>query len=308
MGHPISSNRAIRLKNEIASRSHGWKPPKRARVWFGGDDGIRTHDLCSAIAALSQLSYIPTGNESIPAPRRVRRAVPASGRPTGRIARMTVDDVMAELKSLGNEKVRAQNARNGAGENQFGVKMGDLRAIAKRIKTDHELALGLWKTGNIEARQLATLILKPKLLSADEIDQMVREVSYGWLADWLMTNVVKPHQQKEELRQKWMSDPHPSAARAGWSLTTERVGKSPDGLNLAGLLDRIEKEMADASDYAKWTMNFCLIEIGLEHPEHRQRAIAIGEKAGAYRDYPVSKGCTSPFAPIAITELAARKG
>jgi hypothetical protein len=24
-----------------------------------GDDGIRTHDLCSAIAALSQLSYIP---------------------------------------------------------------------------------------------------------------------------------------------------------------------------------------------------------------------------------------------------------
>jgi len=31
----------------------------------GGDDGIRTHDLCSAIAALSQLSYIPTGTEII---------------------------------------------------------------------------------------------------------------------------------------------------------------------------------------------------------------------------------------------------
>lgn len=221
---------------------------------------------------------------------------------------MTVDEVMAELKSLGNPKVQAQNARNGAGKNQFGVKMGDLRAIAKRIKTNHELALALWKTGNIEARQLATLILNPKLLTAGQVDEMVREVSYGWLADWLMAHVVKLHPQKEELRRKWMSDPHPSAARAGWSLTTERVGKSPDGLDLGVLLDRIEEEMPDAPEYAKWTMNFCLIEIGVEHPALRQRALAIGEKAGAYRDYPVSKGCTSPFAPIAIAELAARKG
>jgi hypothetical protein len=36
--------------------------------------------------------------------------------------------------------------------------------------------------------------------------------------------------------------------------------------------------------------------------------MAIGEKLGLYRDYPVSKGCTPPFAPIAITELAKRKG
>ena len=40
----------------------------------------------------------------------------------------------------------------------------------------------------------------------------------------------------------------------------------------------------------------------------RKRAIAIGERLGIYRDYPVSKGCTSPFAPIWIQEMVRRQG
>ena len=55
-------------------------------------------------------------------------------------------------------------------------------------------------------------------------------------------------------------------------------------------------------------MNFCLAEIGINFPEHRDRAIAIGEMRCAFRDYPVSKGCTSPCAPIWIAAMVARKG
>lgn len=43
-------------------------------------------------------------------------------------------------------------------------------------------------------------------------------------------------------------------------------------------------------------------------PEHRKRALAVGEKLGVYRDFPVSKGCTSPFAPIWINEMVSRQG
>lgn len=221
---------------------------------------------------------------------------------------MTRDEVMAELKSLGNEAVRKHNEKSGAGKNQFGVKMGDIRNVAKKIKADHDLALQLWKTGNLEARFLATLILNVKQLSASDIDKMVRDIDYGHLADWFNNYVVKQHPEKESLRQKWMADNDPSAGRAGWSLTTEAVSKNPESLDYSALLDRIEREMATAPELAKWSMNFCLIDIGIHSPEQRNRAIAIGEKIGAYRDYPVSKGCISPFAPIAITELAKRKG
>jgi 3-methyladenine DNA glycosylase AlkD len=91
-------------------------------------------------------------------------------------------------------------------------------------------------------------------------------------------------------------------------LTSERIGKDADGLDLPALLDRIEAEMGDAAPEPQWTMNFCLAGIGIHFPKHRKRAVAIGEALGVYRDYPVPKGCTSPFAPVWIKEMVRRQG
>lgn len=220
---------------------------------------------------------------------------------------MTLKDALAQLKARGDDKVVARNRRNGAGDNQFGVAMGDIRKLAATIKTDHALAMQLWDTGNIDARLLAVLVLDPKKLSRADIDRMVRAADFPQLADWLNSYIVKNHADKESLRQAWMLDDDPWAARAGWTLTSERVSKRPDGLDLAALLDRIESEMASAPAPAQWTMNSCLAGIGIHHPELRKRALAIGERLGIYRDYPVSKGCTSPFAPIWINELVRRQ-
>jgi len=220
---------------------------------------------------------------------------------------MTKKEVLTQLESLGDEKRRKHNIKAGAHENQFGVKMGDIRKIAKQIKTDHKLALQLWKTGNIEARMVAILIMEPKKLTADEIDQMVRSVKFAYVADWLYSYVVKTHADIEALRQQWMTDDHPMAARFGWSATASRVIKKPDGLDMPALLDRIEAEMADAAPETQWTMNTCLGEIGIQHAKHRKRVLKIGEKLGIYRDYPVSKGCTSPFVPIWVNEMVKRQ-
>src|SRR5262245_4166355 len=219
---------------------------------------------------------------------------------------MTLKEVLAQLKSLGNEKVRAHNKKYGAGDHQFGVRHGDIRKLAAKIKTNHELAIALWETGNIDAQLLAILLMKPKNLSADEMDRVVRSVTFAHVADWLNSYVVKNHPDKETLRQKWLAAKSPWATRAGWSLTAERVAKNAEGLDLPAILDRIESEMADATPEVQWTMNACLAGIGIHYSKHRKRAIAIGESLGIYRDYPVSKGCTSPFAPIWINEMVRR--
>jgi 3-methyladenine DNA glycosylase AlkD len=227
---------------------------------------------------------------------------------------MNLKDALAKLESLGDEKRRAYNVKIGAGKaKQFGVATGDIRALAKKIKTDHALALELWKTGNIDAQLLAILLLKPKSLSAAELDKMVRAARFAWVADWLNAYIVKeqPPADKETLRIKWMEDEDGWAARAGWNLTASRInkgGKDVEGLDLPGLLDRIESEMADAPPETQWTMNAALAAIGIHFPKHRKRALAIGEKLGIYRDYPCSKGCTSPFAPIWINEMVKRQG
>jgi 3-methyladenine DNA glycosylase AlkD len=220
---------------------------------------------------------------------------------------MTLKEALKQLEKLSDEKVRTLNIRNGAGENQFGVKLGDIRTLAKKIGPNHELALSLWETGNLDARLLAALLLKPRSLSAEELEKMVRSIDVAQLADWINPYVVKQHPQKETLRQKWMTAKDRWLARAGWSLTSERVQKNPEGLDLPALLDRIESEMGSADPAVQWTMNGTLAGIGIHFPKHRKRALAIGEKLGVYRDYPVSKGCTSPFAPIWINELVRRQ-
>lgn len=222
--------------------------------------------------------------------------------------RMTVPQVLARLKSLGDAARRAHNTRAGAPDNQFGVKLGDLRTLAKEIKTDHDLALSLWETGNVDAQLLATLIIKPRSLSADELDVLTRSTTCAQVADWLNSYVVAQHPEKDALREKWMKARDRWSARAGWSLTASRINQGDDGLDLSALLARIEKDMPKAAPEVQWTMNNTLAAIGIHHAPLRKRAVAIGEKIGLYRDWPVSKGCTIPYVPVWVEAMVKRQG
>ncbi|MEU5059770.1 DNA alkylation repair protein [Streptomyces sp. NPDC021470] len=220
--------------------------------------------------------------------------------PTG----TTVAEVMAELAALEDPKARAVNEKHG---DDHGVNLGKLRALAKRLKTQQDLARGLWETDDTAARLLALLICRPKAFGRDELDAMVREARAPKVHDWLVNYAVKKNPHAEELRLAWSADEDPVVASAGWALTTERVAKKPDGLDLSALLDIIEAEMKDAPDRLQWAMNHCLAQIGIDHADHRTRAMDIGERLQVLKDYPTPPGCTSPFAPVWITEMVRRR-
>ncbi|MBS9372020.1 DNA alkylation repair protein [Rhodococcus sp. B50] len=217
----------------------------------------------------------------------------------------TVDELVTELAALDDPKIRAVNEKHG---DDHGVNLGTLRAVAKRVKTQHELAQQLWATGDTATRLLALLICRPKAFTVDELDAMVREAGTPKVHDWLVSYVVKKNPHAEELRSRWMTDPDPVVASAGWALTADRVVKHTDGLDLPGLLDTIDAQMRDAPERLQWAMNTCLAQIGIEHPVHRARALDIGERLGVLKDYPTSPGCTSPYVPSWIGEMVRRRG
>jgi 3-methyladenine DNA glycosylase AlkD len=219
-------------------------------------------------------------------------------------AETTVAEVMAELAALEDPKIREINEKHG---DDHGVNLSKLRAVAKRLKTQHELARRLWDTGDTAARLLAILICRPKAFDRDELDGMLREARIPKVHDWIVNYVVKKSPYAEELRLAWSADPDPIVASAGWALTTDRVAKNAEGLDLTGLLDIIEADMKDAPDRLQWAMNNCLAQIGIDHPDHRARAIDIGERLQVLKDYPTPPGCTSPFAPTWINEMVRRQ-
>jgi 3-methyladenine DNA glycosylase AlkD len=216
----------------------------------------------------------------------------------------TVTELMAELTALEDPRAREVNARHG---DDHGVNLSKLRAIAKRLKIQQELARELWDTDDTVARLLALLICRPKAFERDELDAMLRQARTPKVHDWLVNYVVKKHPHAEELRLGWFADPDPVVASAGWALTSERVAKRPEGLDLPGLLDIIEAEMKEAPDRLQWAMNNCLAQIGIDFAEYRARAIDIGERLEVLKDYPTPPNCTSPFAPVWITEIVSRQ-
>ncbi|MCK2023089.1 DNA alkylation repair protein [Microbacterium sp. kSW2-24] len=218
---------------------------------------------------------------------------------------VTLDRALAELAALEDPKMRAANEKRG---DDHGMNLSRLRALAKTIKIDHPLAQELWATGETPARLLALLVCRPKDFSADELDAMLRETDPPKVNDWFVNYVAKKSPLAEEMRLRWFDDADPTVAAAAWSLTSVRVVKDPDGLDLDRLLDLIEAQMKDAPARPQWSMNETLAQIGIHHPDLRERALAIGDRLQVLADYPTAPGCTSPFAPIWIGEMVRRAG
>ncbi len=216
----------------------------------------------------------------------------------------TVVEVMAELAALEDPKMREVNERHG---DDHGVNLTSLRAVAKRLKTQHELTVRLWETDDTAAKLVALLICRPRAFSRDELDAMLRAARTPKVHDWLVNYVVKKSPHREALRLAWLADPDPVVRSAGWTLTIDRVAKDAAGLDLPGLLDVIEATMKDALDRLQWELNHCLAQIGISHADLRARAIDIGERLEVLKDYPTPPNCTSPFAPTWIAEIVRRQ-
>ena len=215
-----------------------------------------------------------------------------------------LDQALADLAALEDPKMRAANEKRG---DDHGINLSQMRALAKRIKTDHDLAVQLWATGETAPRLLSMLICRMKDFSADQLDAMVRETEVPKVNDWFVNYLAKKSPHAEELRLRWFADADPTVAAAAWSLTSVRVAKDPEGLDLSALLDLIERDMKDAPSRLQWAMNETLAQIGIFHPDLRDRALAIGDRLQVLADYPTAPGCTSPFAPIWITEIVRRR-
>lgn len=71
---------------------------------------------------------------------------------------MTAKEVLAELMSMANESTRHTLANHGAPSNQWGVKIGDMKKMQKKIKKDYQLSLELYDSGISDAQYFAGLI------------------------------------------------------------------------------------------------------------------------------------------------------
>lgn len=215
-----------------------------------------------------------------------------------------VESTLTSLKELEDPKILSVNERHG---DDHAVNLTKLRAVAKELKKNQPLARELWATNDTAARLVALLICRPKEFDQSELDSMILEARTPKVLDWLINYVVKKNPHWNDLRVLWLEDAAENVAAAGWALNTHAVITKPEALDDSAILDTIEAQMKTAEPRVQWSMNECLVQIGIHRPELRDRAIAIGERLEVLKDYPTPPNCTSPFAPIWIEEMVRRQ-
>lgn len=210
----------------------------------------------------------------------------------------SVAEILAELQAKASEATRKIYAKQAGGDRVMGVKMGELRTLANRLKKQHALGLELWDTGCFEARVVATMLLDPKQITEAEGIRLIESCDSPLVLDKLTGYVLEASKLAEVWRAMWLDSADPWLGRAGWNLMTAAVEKDKTGaIDLDALMAKIEAELHAAPRPKKEAMNTCLVMIGVYHESHMDKAIAAGERLGRWDDRPVPKGCTSSYPP-----------
>ncbi|HJZ90212.1 MAG TPA: DNA alkylation repair protein [Gemmataceae bacterium] len=197
---------------------------------------------------------------------------------------MTVDQVVAELKAMGSEGIKKIFLRHGAKEPVFGVKVGDLKKIQKRVKKDHALALALFDTGISEAMYLAGLISDPPKMTRAQLQKWAKKATWPMTSEYTVPWVAAESLFGAELAREWIDSPKESIALSGWATWSSLVAIKPDEEldldELADLLDRVATGIHQAPNRVRYVMNGFVIAVGSYMLPLAPRAKAAAEQIG----------------------------
>jgi len=177
-----------------------------------------------------------------------------------------LSEVMSALKKLGSAQTRKIYARHGAPEEQFGVKVGDLKKIAKQIKGDQELAYELFDTGNSDAMYLACLVADGSQMTKGRLQDWAKAATWYMLSECAVPSVAVESPHGRDLAMQWIGSKQERIAACGWSTYAGIVAITPDeDLFLAEvreLVDRVVKEIDEAPNRVRYAMNGFVIAVG----------------------------------------------
>ncbi len=213
---------------------------------------------------------------------------------------------MQELKSQGTEPTRKTYRRHGVQGDLYGVSYAVQGALKKKIKTDHGLAIELWKSGNHDARVLATMIADPTQGVA-LLDSWVQDLDSYPIVDAAATFASQTGVNMKQV-EKWMAAKDESTANFGWSLFARLArGDARVADDLAEkYMQVIERDIHKAKNRVRHAMNSALISIGVRNEKLQKKALAAAARIGKVEVDHGNTDCKTPDAAAYILKTVAR--
>jgi 3-methyladenine DNA glycosylase AlkD len=223
---------------------------------------------------------------------------------------MTAKEIVAELRTFGSESIKKVLRNHGVQEPFFGVKIGDMKKIQKRIKKDYQLALDLYDTGNYDAMYLAGLVADDAKMTKKDLNHWVRMANGGALASATVPWVAAGSNHGYEIALEWIESEKENVAAAGWATLSSLVAlKNDDDLDQAGLkrlLQRVQQTIHQQPDSVRSAMNGFLIALGTYVQGLSDLAVQAAAKVGPVSVDMGDTACKVPDALEYIQKARAR--
>lgn len=224
---------------------------------------------------------------------------------------MTAADILTELEAMGSASTKRMLMNNhGIKEPCFGVKIGDMKKIVKRVKQDYQLALDLYATGNYDAMYLAGLIADDARMTKADLNRWVKAAYGGSLTGYTVAGVAAQGRFGWELALKWITSPKANIACAGWSTLACLVALKEDSeldiAHLKKLVTCVQKSLPKAPDEVRYAMNQFIISVGCYVQPLTELTIKTAEKIGVVTADLGNNQCQIPFAPDYIRKVEQR--
>jgi len=217
---------------------------------------------------------------------------------------MTAREILEELRTLGSESIKKVLRNHGVREPFFGVKIGDMKKIQKRIKRDYRLALELYDTGNYDAMYLAGLVADDAKMTREDLNHWVKMANGGALASATVPWVAAGSHHGYELALEWIESEQENVAVAGWATLSSLVAmKDDDDLDPAGLkrlLQRVRDTIHQQPDSVRHAMNAFVIALGTYVRELSDLAAQAAAQVGQVS---VDMGNTACKVPNALEQI-----
>lgn len=213
---------------------------------------------------------------------------------------MNVHEVMKRLESLGSAQTRKTFANHGAPSDMFGVKVADLKIVAKEIKGRQELAMELYDTGNSDAMYLAGMVADGAKMNRKQLQNWATKATWQMIGEYTVPGVACENPNAWELGLKWIDAKKEGVAACGWNTLAGCVAlRSDESLDLGAvmeLIDRVQKTIHDSQNRVRYTMNSFIISVGIYVTPLRKQAMEAAKAIGPVN---VDMGTTACKVPLA---------
>jgi 3-methyladenine DNA glycosylase AlkD len=196
-------------------------------------------------------------------------------------------ETLAALERKGTAATRNGFARYGiVAPRAFGVSMGDIQAIARRLGRDQALAQALWGTGWYEARLLAGFVAEPERLTPAGMDRWARDFDNWAVCDTLCFHLFDRTPHAWAKVRQWSGRRAEFVRRAGFALLAALAlhdKRAPDAAFLR-LLPLAEAAADDERNFVKKAVSWALRSVGRRNPQLRAEVRALAGRLRATGD------------------------